>query len=1316
MSRAVKTFTLIAFIVILAFVLGVGLFLSTHDFDDWARREATRFLEGRFQLQAHFGRMDVHLWGGSVEIDDLRLEDAAYPGPAPAVSVRHAVVNFSILDYFFNDLPLDEVSLDQLRLNLRKDPNDRLNLANMFSSGKPQPQPPESGGGFSPLKVKISAIRLHDAKVSYQDRLITFNTDSEAFHLNLSFDRTIPAYQGSIDLNSLQMQVDNFPIPLTDFQGTFEVGEDSIRFESIRTSSDALTSQLSGAITSFSPFTFDFDVEMSANLPRFQKPDLGAIFEQGEVDLEGQVQGGSGKVDFDGSAHSNLLVIKGIALRNLVSKVHVDQDKAEVNSMQFSVLGGSGQATSRIWWDASRQSSADLTSQGIQLSQALEAFDVQGLPLEARNRLTAHLSWPGVEVGEFAGPGRVISQGELTGSLDDRQESIPFSAKASLEFGEGRIRFSDGSVDMAQTNVTSSGHVDFQGVTTLSAEVHSQSSREIWTIGRLFGLLPEDVMARYEVAVQGAFNAQVNLERQPDTPVQMEGWAETASVVIRGEPEGHLRAGFRLLPNEIDIHDLKLVRSDSRLDADLVLDREPVALQSVRVETRRIPLAELARLGLVDPSLDLSGRASVQADFDVGQDWTDLSGSGSIQLDDARLYGVTVPVVKAQARVQNQTVRLSGLQARAWGGSVDGRGSYDLNSQAFQLSLEGKDIALDQSPLKRNEPKVTGNLTVSLKGSGTLDSPNATVDLHSSRIQYGSETFSELDVQASYRNGEASVSAKAGYLGEPVHAKGTVQVASPYAFQAEAEIPELGLTPFLKEFTTFQLSDFSGKVGVSAQASGNLSDLASIQAKGSLPTLEVSVGDYDVHLSQPMSFSFQNDLLTVNQTGLTGRDTDLRVGGTANFKQSQLNFKVGGNLNLRLVNAFLDQGDVQGELQLETNIGGWISEPKVVGSASLSGLFLGMPSLPVSIQNGHGQFKFTANQVSIDSFSGQTSYGEFSASGGIFMDGFVPVRWQINATANSVTIPYPEGFTTVLDADVDFAKGDKGELLSGAVYIRSAEYSKDITIPQLILQLGRANPAPSGGGEQGAISLDISVEAHRSLRVNNNLAEITASGNFSVVGTVANPVVLGSLTIEEGTLKLEGNQYQITRGTVSFDNPRKTSPYFNFEAETQVREYDISILIHGPVDQLQLSFRSEPPLSTSNIVSLLAAGQTEQEILGATGAATSSGTLAAFGAGTLLTKTLGAAVESQASRLFGIDRFSIDPFVDDTASRDPGARITLGKQITQDLGISYVSSLANSFQEQTVIIEYRLTDWLTAVGTSQTDGTVAIDFKLRKRF
>ena len=88
---------------------------------------------------------------------------------------------------------------------------------------------------------------------------------------------------------------------------------------------------------------------------------------------------------------------------------------------------------------------------------------------------------------------------------------------------------------------------------------------------------------------------------------------------------------------------------------------------------------------------------------------------------------------------------------------------------------------------------------------------------------------------------------------------------------------------------------------------------------------------------------------------------------------------------------------------------------------------------------------------------------------------------------------------------------------------------------------------------------------------------------------------------------------------------------------------------------------------------------------------------------------------SRTSRFLGLDQFSVDPFLSGS-ERDPGARVTLGKQLGRGLSVNYSMDLGNTSQSQIVVFEYRVADWLTALGTREQDGSVAVDFKLKKRF
>ena len=111
-----------------------------------------------------------------------------------------------------------------------------------------------------------------------------------------------------------------------------------------------------------------------------------------------------------------------------------------------------------------------------------------------------------------------------------------------------------------------------------------------------------------------------------------------------------------------------------------------------------------------------------------------------------------------------------------------------------------------------------------------------------------------------------------------------------------------------------------------------------------------------------------------------------------------------------------------------------------------------------------------------------------------------------------------------LDVDLDFLKSDTSQLISGAVYVRAAEYSEDISIPQLIVEYAQVDieSLPTTGAPE--VALDITVEAYQSIRATNNLADVVASADLNARGTLQNPVILGTVTINSGLVFLENNE------------------------------------------------------------------------------------------------------------------------------------------------------------------------------------------------
>ena len=124
----------------------------------------------------------------------------------------------------------------------------------------------------------------------------------------------------------------------------------------------------------------------------------------------------------------------------------------------------------------------------------------------------------------------------------------------------------------------------------------------------------------------------------------------------------------------------------------------------------------------------------------------------------------------------------------------------------------------------------------------------------------------------------------------------------------------------------------------------------------------------------------------------------------------------------------------------------------------------------------------------------------------------------------------------------------------------------------------------------------------------------------------------------------------------------------------------------------------------------LLSGASERDIL----IGTEEEELAGVGVASLLTERLSQELGRRAERLFGLDRFSIDPFLVGQIA-NPTARVSLGKQITRDLSINYSTNL-NATTEAIILIEYTPEGNMSWILSRDEEGDVGIDVKFRKSF
>jgi len=330
-----------------------------------------------------------------------------------------------------------------------------------------------------------------------------------------------------------------------------------------------------------------------------------------------------------------------------------------------------------------------------------------------------------------------------------------------------------------------------------------------------------------------------------------------------------------------------------------------------------------------------------------------------------------------------------------------------------------------------------------------------------------------------------------------------------------------------------------------------------------------------------------------------------------------------------------------------------------------------------------------------------------------------PVRFDVSAHTNAARIRYPEGMSWQVAGNLRLTGTPDGGILSGRVQIERVTMSGGLETAGALMGGSQGGGSSTNSTFLRNLQFDVEAVSTPDARMEWPSAELEADANLRIRGSWEHPILLGHIHVLSGDLYFHGSRYRVARGDLNFANPFQLNPEINVEATTTIQQYEITLNFSGPANKLSLSYRSDPPLPSNDIVTLLALGTTSSE-----GAVRSGGTGAGSqsvgtGASALLSEAISSQLGGRLERLFGITRFRVDPGLAGVGStgseQNAAARVTVEQQIAHNLTITYVSNVSST-QQQVIQVEYIVNRIVSIVALRDQNGTFGIDVKIKKRF
>lgn len=1304
-----------------------------------AERRGSAYLE----RPMHIGKLSVHIFSGKFVVENLMIEGLK-PTDRPHLQAKSIVVSLSWPALMNRDVLLDSIEMNDWNMVVEQFADGRHSFPRYTRRSSGQPQ------RFTTTTAYVRASR---GQFTFEDHGGA-SWSTVARNLDVTVTKGLE-YRGEATFKGGTITIgENVPM-FADLHAIFKLDGPRIHFDRISLTTDGAESTVTGDVDLSRWPEMLWRVNSRVQFPRmreiFFRNEQWSLF--GDGHFTGTFHIFKGGRELKGNFSSAVAGVYDYRFPNLRGSLVWLPGRFDVTEASADFYGGRATFTysmAPLGKLTPAVARFDASYVDVDLAEFTDFLETRGLRLAGRASGRNLLEWPLGHFSDHHGDGRMSVAGPsgtelFTGDLrsplaagagapspdfDRPLGYLPIAGDLTYTFGPEWIDLGPSQMSTPRTLVRFQGRTAYGEQSRLPFEVTSadwqESDRVLAGIMTAFGAptrpVPVGGRGRFEGTMLESFKA-------PRIEGLFTGERMRAWDVVWGDGSARI-----VVQNSyLDVTTAVVSNDAARIDADGRFSlgyprRDGGEELNARFRVTDAPLIELRHAFKLD-DYDVAGRLS--GEFHLYGTYETPFGFGGMTINNGIAYGETFQTATGALRFEGQGVRLDGIELQKGGGVVTGAafvgwdGTYSFNADGRKLPLEGMDTVAQAGS------SLTGQVQFSATGSGSFDVPRYEVKLQIEDLFLADEGIGQVTGRLDVRGTLLTMEAEAASPRLAVSGTGRVALTPEHDADLTFRFSDTSLDPYLRSYVP-RLSPFTTAIGTGAiRVVGELSNLNYLIVDGTFDRLRLRLFDYALQNAAPIRLALDGNVVRLSQTRLVGQDTELELSGSVDLNQRQVDVSAAGSANLGVLQGFFRDIRSSGQAELSAQIRGPLDAPVFSGSALLSDGRLRHFTLPRSLEAVNGRILFDARGARIEQLTAKVGGGDVQFGGRITFNGYVPAEVSLTASGRNMQLRYPEGIRSSSDADLALTGRVTSPTLSGTVTVKSAVWEGRLDSSGGFLNLsGPPAVAPPAAPAQPTFPLqfDVRVLAPGTLEVNNSTAQIVSSADVTLRGTYDRPLMFGQVEILRGVVNFEGRRYFVTRGTLDFTNPVRIDPFFDVEAETNVRQpgqtYRVNLRATGTRQRLNMGFASDPPLPEVDVIAMLFGDvrtsqdaelralqrpdATEQELLKARAA-----------------RLLGSPLFSEVGRVveqtFGVDTFQITPLVgtnpfQQSSRFNPAARLTIGKQVSERVYMTYARSLNSSNRDQIMLIEFDQTDRLSWIFTKNEDETYSLDIRVRHVF
>jgi len=1347
-----RTVATLAIVIAVIVVTGVTVDLGP-SLRKLAESRGSQFIE----RPMHIGRLSVRLWNGQFELDDFVIEGLTPQSPA-FLTVKRLRVGLQWGPLFARRVVLSSIDMDGWKMFMEQFADGRNSFPG-FGRGRQR--------GPSAWTTTLRYVRARNGETTYTDYGTPWSVICR--NLDISVARTDEQYRGLARFNGGTVKIQDYEPFELDMNSAFTVNDARLVFSHIDLDTGGTKTRLVGD-TSLRYFPEQmYRMESEIDFPWMRK----VFFAKNEFELSGKgtfsgtfhlfretMPGGRMRTgrELKGTFKSHTSGLNTLRFGDLHGALKWVPESLEVTDTKTNFYGGEVDLGYRM--EPLGQAGVtpiytfDAAYRNVDLKTFSDYLEMQGMRLAGKATGRNHLVWPRGRWADKTGDGEVTvtppdgtelqtrqipveriaeraAAGEPFGPFSNHRplEPVPLGGTMTYTVEPDRLRIGTSELATPTTLVQFEGSTAYGNDSRMPFRVTTadwqESDRLMAGILTAFGAQTSAI----EIGGHGTFEGvMVGAFKSP----RIEGVLAGDHMRAWGVDWGAVKGKAVIENSYVDATDVVIgsgqreIRADGRFSAGFPRKDGGEEINA-RISVTNWPVEDLRRaFGILDYNVDgvLSG------EFHPYGPYLRPLGFGTMTIAEGVAYGEPFDSATASVRFEGDGVRLDSIQLVKGDGRGTGAAYVGWNG-TYSFNLDGRAIPVETVSLsKKTSVPLSGLIDFTAGGSGTFDAPRYTVKGGIRDLFAGDEGIGQLIGEIGVEGDLMTVKLEVASSRLSISGSGRVALTPEMDTELTFRVTDTSLDPYIRAFEP-RVSPYTTAIASgSVRVVGELADVDHLLVDATVDKLDARFFDYQVANAAPIHIALDRHIVRFADFRLAGEDTELEISGTANLHDERIAVRLRGDTNLGLLQGFLPNVRSSGRASLQATLDGNLSAPLVTGAMTVQNGRIRHFDLPNALENVLGPIRFDSRTIRLDEVSARLGGGPVTFGGTIGIDGYQLGRIDVTMTGEQMRLRFPEGVRSTVDAQLAVRGTPAAATLSGTVDVREAVYTRPFNLGNNFLELGGAG-IPAGGAAAAPSTLplryDIQINAPSTLQVRNNVVQMVARANMQLRGTFDRPQLFGRAEVDRGQFLFEGKRYRITRGSMDQANPTKLDPFVDLEMETQVRvpgeTYRVTITLNGTVDRALPGFSSDPPLPESEILALLFSDVTpgqDVEFRRYSTDNTPQQALIRERATRALTGAVTSEVDRVAQQALGVDTFQLTPSLVDPNTQssrlDPGARLTIGKRLSERLYLTYSRSLSSATRDQIVLLEYDQTDQFSWILSRNEDGTYAIDVRMRRSF